>query len=88
MCFTGYGGYKRMCGFCKTRVPDGMADTMESLKDDAKAVEKYAVEWGIATCKTLMANGHKGLHFYTLNVDKIVLPILEGLGLAASTESA
>ena len=48
-------------------------------RDDAEAVEAYAVEWGVQTCKTLLANGHNGLHFYCLNQDKIVLPIIEQL---------
>jgi methylenetetrahydrofolate reductase (NADPH) len=83
MCITSYAGYKRMCGFCKTRVPDGMARRMEEIKEDETAVLDYAIEWAVETCKTLLAHpdGSKGLHFYTLNIDKIVLPVLSQLGL-------
>jgi len=81
MCILSYAGFKRMGGFCKTRVPDKMAAELEALKDDKDAVVDYGVRWGIETCQTLMKNGHNGLHFYTLNLDKIVNRILLGLGM-------
>mmetsp|Transcript_4082 Transcript_4082/g.7820 ORF Transcript_4082/g.7820 Transcript_4082/m.7820 type:complete len:338 (+) Transcript_4082:135-1148(+) len=81
ICMTSYGGFQRMCGFCKTRVPAGMAARLETVKDDDNAFLQFAIEWGIDTCKRLLDSGANGLHFYTLNVDKVVLPILEGLGL-------
>lgn len=34
-----YGGFKRMTGFCKTRVPQDLADKVESLKDNEEALK-------------------------------------------------
>jgi 5,10-methylenetetrahydrofolate reductase len=34
-----YGGFKRMTGFCKTKVPQEVADTLESIKDNDEAVK-------------------------------------------------
>ncbi|CAK9032363.1 Methylenetetrahydrofolate reductase 1 (ZmMTHFR1), partial [Durusdinium trenchii] len=82
MCITSYGGFKRMVGFCKTRVTDEMMAKIESMKEDKEALEKYAVEWGVTTCKTILEAGINGLHFYTLNMDKIVMGVLQGLDLA------
>lgn len=33
-----YAGFKRMTGFCKTKVPAAIADKLESIKDDEEAV--------------------------------------------------
>lgn len=34
-----YGGFKRMTTFCKTRVPDHITSTLESIKDNDEAVK-------------------------------------------------
>lgn len=34
-----YGGFKRMTGFCKTKIPKDVADTLERIKDDEEAVK-------------------------------------------------
>eukprot|EP00516_Mucochytrium_quahogii_P001862 CAMPEP_0203760644 /NCGR_PEP_ID=MMETSP0098-20131031/13897_1 /ASSEMBLY_ACC=CAM_ASM_000208 /TAXON_ID=96639 /ORGANISM=" , Strain NY0313808BC1" /LENGTH=328 /DNA_ID=CAMNT_0050654303 /DNA_START=48 /DNA_END=1030 /DNA_ORIENTATION=- len=72
MCITNYNGYKRMVGFCKTRVPEAIKAKLEEIKDDKAAVEEFGIHYGTETCKTLLANGVNGLHFYTLNLDKVV----------------
>lgn len=33
-----YGGFKRMTGFCKTKVPQAIADALEAIKDNEEAV--------------------------------------------------
>ena len=34
-----YGGFKRMTGFCKTRIPAEVSDALESIKDNDEAVK-------------------------------------------------
>lgn len=34
-----YGGFKRMTGFCKTKIPKDVADTLERIKNDEAAVK-------------------------------------------------
>ena len=34
-----YGGFKRMTGFCKTKVPQDLSDKIESLKDNEEALK-------------------------------------------------
>lgn len=34
-----YGGFKRMTGFCKTRVPQAILDVLESNKDNEEATK-------------------------------------------------
>ncbi len=38
MPITTYGGFKRMTGFCKTRIPADIAAALEKVKDNDEAV--------------------------------------------------
>jgi len=44
-------------------------------------VKAYGVKQAIAMCRYLMNNGVRGIHFYTLNLEKSVFQILDGLSL-------
>ena len=81
MCINNYNGFKKMTKFCKTRVPKPLAEKMESIKDDADAIKEFGVEYGSQTCQALMDAGAEVLHFYTLNLEKVVYGILDKLGL-------
>jgi len=82
MILNAYGGFQRMTGFCKTRVPEAVAKRVEELKEDAEGTKAYGIELGTSICRTLLASGLvQGLHFYTLNLEKSTLGIMEGLGL-------
>lgn len=80
MCINAWGGFKKMIGFCCTRVPPKLMAKMEEIKDDEKAVKAFGVEFGVETCETLIAAGAPGLHFYTLNLEKVTIGILGRLG--------
>lgn len=80
MCIANYGGFKRMVGFCKTRVPAEVWARLEAIKDEPTKIEEYGIEFGIATCRRLIELGAPGLHYYTLNMGHVTLGILEGLG--------
>lgn len=40
-------------------------------QEDEKAVKAFGVEHGEETCRALLAAGAPGLHFYTLNLEKV-----------------
>merc|ERR1712070_420312 len=84
-----YSGFKKMTGFCKTRVPAEVAKQMEALKDDEKAVKAYGIEFGSSMCKQLLESdvGIQGLHFYCLNLEKTALAIMENLGLKKEVDT-
>ncbi|KAF5828731.1 methylenetetrahydrofolate reductase-domain-containing protein [Dunaliella salina] len=75
-----YGGFKRMTGFCKVKVPQEINDTVEANKDNEEAIKAYGVDLGAKMCKYLLANGTPGLHMYSLNMEKSALAILERVG--------
>lgn len=81
MCINNYGGFKKMTKFCKTRVPEALGAKMEALKDDADAIKEFGIEFGSETVSSLMEFGVEVLHFYTLNLEKVVYGILDKLGL-------
>ncbi|KAG2433005.1 hypothetical protein HXX76_008732 [Chlamydomonas incerta] len=77
-----YGGFKRMTGFCKTKVPAEISDALEAIKDNDEAVKNYGIELGVRMCRQLLASGEcPGVHMYTLNLEKSAVAILEQLGL-------
>lgn len=46
--------------------PEALANELEKCKSDEE-VAKVGLEWGIAQCKELLANGFNALHFYTMS---------------------
>lgn len=82
MAINAYAGFIKMSKFCKTRVPESLRQQMEAMKDDAEAVKKFGVEFGVQMCQDLVAGGTTVLHFYTLNLEKVVYGVMDGLGLS------
>lgn len=74
-----YQSFVRMTDFCKTDVPQHIRDALEPIKGDDEAVKNYGIQLGIEMCKQLLDAGTPGVHFYTLNLEKSVMSILEGL---------
>ena len=74
-----YNGFKRMTGFCKTRIPKEIEEKLESIQDDEEAVKKYGVELGIAIANRCLDIGIDAVHLYTLNTEASALAILEGV---------
>ena len=83
MCINAYPGFKKMTKFCKTRVPKPLEEKMDSMKDDPDAVKKFGVEFGAEICRNLLDSGVKILHFYTLNLEKVVYGITDELGITS-----
>ena len=74
------GGFKRMTGFCKTRIPPDMAAMVDKLSgDDCKdPFTTFGVDYMVALCKKLVASKLvPGLHFYCLNQSERACPPTE-----------
>lgn len=81
MCINAYPGFKKMTKFCKTRVPKALEDKMDSMKDDPAGVKAFGVEFGAEICQQLIDFGIDVLHFYTLNLEKVVYGITDALNI-------
>jgi len=88
MCLTGIGGLKRMTEICKTRLPAGFLEAAEAAAaksdDDFK---EWGVQQAISICKTCIDAGAPGLHFYTLNLEKVCISTLKGLGMITAEQA-
>lgn len=88
MIIQNYKGFKRMCGFCKTRVPEDVTAAMEKLQEDDEGAKAYGIEFATKICRVLLESGLvKGLHFYTLNLEKSTFAIMDNLGLLKTAVS-
>ncbi|CAM9308538.1 unnamed protein product [Ectocarpus sp. 12 AP-2014] len=79
MAIQNYNAFTRMTDFCETRVPSEVREALKPIMSDDDAVKDYGVNLGIRMCKALTEAGSPGLHFYTLNLERSVRLILDGL---------
>jgi len=78
-----------MTKFCKTRVPADLQAKMDSLQGDDGAIKAFGIEFGIQICRKLVDSGKVNvLHFYTLNLEKVVYGVLDGLGFSRNALAA
>merc|ERR1712203_926669 len=88
MCLNNFGGFDRMTAMCKTRVPEGVYERAKEANTDDDAFKAWGIKEGVAMCRKLLDGGAPGLHFYTLNLEKVVLGVLAGLKLITPKQLA
>uniref|UniRef100_A0A6U4TV69 MTHFR SAM-binding regulatory domain-containing protein n=1 Tax=Hemiselmis andersenii TaxID=464988 RepID=A0A6U4TV69_HEMAN len=76
-----YGGFDRMVGFCKTKVPKAVREGLDAVKDNDEAVKEFGVQFVTDMCRRLIQEGAPGLHMYSLNLEKATIDILTNLGM-------
>merc|ERR1719424_249707 len=87
MCLNAYGGFCKMTNMCKTRVPADLQKRMDAVQNDKDAVKALGAEFGAEMSEGLLKGGAPGLHYYSLNLEVVVMGILERLGLKNKLES-
>jgi methylenetetrahydrofolate reductase (NADPH) len=94
MCLTGKAGFYKMARFCKTRIPDELRDQMATVTGPSKEgdtgptgdeqVKAIGIAWGARQCREILSMPADVqppvLHFYTLNLEKVVTGILQQMG--------
>jgi methylenetetrahydrofolate reductase (NADH) len=70
---------KRFTQMCGARIPAPLLKEIESVQDDAAAVESRGIEHATAQCRELLEHGAPGIHFYTLNRSKATWTIFQEL---------
>jgi methylenetetrahydrofolate reductase (NADPH) len=58
---------RRMATLCGAGIPPALEARLATAGDDEAATLEVGVEWATEQCRTLLAGGAPGLHFYTLN---------------------
>merc|ERR1719188_1531142 len=87
MCLNTFGGLERMTGLCKTRLPDGFYEAAKAANTSDDDFKKWGIEQGVKMCKACLDGGAPGLHFYTLNLERVVVGTLLGLGLVTEEQA-
>ena len=87
MCINNYGGFVKMTKFCKTRVPEDLRAKMEAIKEEPEAIKKFGMTFGAELCRAIMDNTPV-LHFYTLNLEKVVYGTLDEMGISQNALAA
>jgi methylenetetrahydrofolate reductase (NADPH) len=83
-----YNGFTRMTGFCKTNVPAAVTKAITAIKDDEASVKEFGINLGIDMCQRILNSGlSPGVHFYSLNLEKSVMSIIDGLDLNPKTHA-
>jgi methylenetetrahydrofolate reductase (NADPH) len=85
MPITNVSQIQRFAQLSGTEVPAALARRLEVVQDDPVAVRRIGVEVAVELCRTLLAGGAPGLHFYTLNRSTATREIYGSLDIAAVT---
>merc|ERR1712176_509367 len=87
MCLNTFGGFQRMTALCKTRLPAGFAEKAEAANTSDDAFKTWGIQAGVDMCRAVLDGGAPGLHFYTLNLERVVVGTLLGLGLISKEQA-
>jgi methylenetetrahydrofolate reductase (NADPH) len=79
MCVNSAGGFKRMIGFCKTRVPQSFMDEVNAIEEEG--MKALGTTYCTAMCRQLVQKGFNFLHMYTLNISAVTVGILNALAV-------
>ena len=76
-----YSTLIRMTDFCHISVPDQIMKQIEPVKDDDDAVKDLGCTIAKHMCEQILSSNTNidGIHFYTLNLERSVLRIVESL---------
>jgi len=86
MPISNYSQLKRFSDLCGAEIPRWINKRLQTLGDDALRIREFGADVVSGLCQKLIADGAPGLHFYTLNMAKPTLAIIDRLGLTLSQE--
>ncbi|SOV09556.1 related to MET12 - methylenetetrahydrofolate reductase [Ustilago sp. UG-2017a] len=74
-------GFRRMANLCKVQIPQPILDALEQIKSDDAAVKEYGVSLSIHMIgRIFLESDIRGFHLCSLNLEKSIERILDGLG--------
>jgi len=76
-----YNGFLKMTSLCGTYIPEEVMSELERIKADESEVRKYGVNLCVKMCKEIMDSGTNFLHFYTINLEKSTVDVINKLGI-------
>lgn len=79
MPIANFAQLKRFSESCGAEIPRWIGQRMRAYGDDGDAVRAFAADLVAGLCRRLVDGGAPALHFYTLNLSKPTLAVLERL---------
>ncbi|MDB6163023.1 MAG: 5,10-methylenetetrahydrofolate reductase [Xanthomonadaceae bacterium] len=76
MPISNFSQLKRFSDACGAEIPRWIVKRMQAYGDDSESVRAFAAELVADMCRRLVAGGAPALHFYTLNLSKPTLNVL------------
>lgn len=77
-----YAGFVRRAKWSESHIPQHFFDALDSIKDDDYLVREKGTELVADMCRKLLASGHVNhLHFYTMNLERSTIMVLETLNI-------
>lgn len=77
MPISNFSQLKRFSDACGAEIPRWIGQRMRAHGDDAEGIRTFAADVVASMCERLIAGGAPALHFYTLNLSKPTLNVLE-----------
>ena len=79
MPISNFSQLKRFSDACGAEIPRWIGKRMHAYGDDSESIRAFAAELVAAMCRRLIDGGAPALHFYTLNLSKPTLTVLQHL---------
>jgi methylenetetrahydrofolate reductase (NADPH) len=95
MCINNVPGFLKMTKFCKTRIPPMLYKSMTETEMTPDELKQFGIQYGVGQCRAMMMMDTSAssppataslyepppvFHFYTLNLEKVVIGIIQELG--------
>jgi methylenetetrahydrofolate reductase (NADPH) len=74
-----YSQLRRFSELCGAEIPRWIGKRLEAYRDDIDSIRAFGADVVADLCRKLVAGGAPALHFYTLNLAKPTLAVLERL---------
>ncbi|RNF85959.1 methylenetetrahydrofolate reductase [NAD(P)H] [Montanilutibacter psychrotolerans] len=79
MPISNFSQIRRFSEMCGAEIPRWVSQRMVAYADDAESIRAFGTEVVTQLCERLVAGGAPGLHFYTLNLAKPTLSVIDNL---------
>jgi methylenetetrahydrofolate reductase (NADPH) len=79
MPISNFAQLRRFSEACGAEIPRWVGKRMQAYGDDAESIRAFAAEFVADLCRRLIDGGAPALHFYTLNLSKPTLNVLDNL---------
>lgn len=80
-----YASFLRRANWCEINIPKHFLEVLEPIKGDDAKVREVGTKLVADMCRQMLDGGINHLHFYTMNLERSVVMVLEALNLLEPT---